>query len=339
MTRVLYALAALTLALVTGCGSTTTPQAPVAAASAFSATLTHKYGSTTITTKPKRIVTVGLVEQDALLALGIVPVATTEWFGGYPGAIGPWAKPRLGSAPVPQVLKDTGSGPQMEKIAALRPDLILALYSGLTQEQYTTLSKIAPTVAQPKEHIDYGISWQEVTKRVGVAVGETAKADALVKQVEDRFAAVRKEHPEFAGQTGLMATVYEGYFVFGSQDPRSRLLAALGFKLPADLDQAIGDKFGANISRERLDLLDTGALIWSVTNVDKDTATLRGDSVYKGLKVVKEGREVFVKEGTDDGNAVSFITVLSLPYVLDALVPRLAAAVDGNPATEVGPPS
>ncbi|HUR05804.1 MAG TPA: iron-siderophore ABC transporter substrate-binding protein [Nonomuraea sp.] len=338
MTRVLYALAALTLALVTGCGSST-PQAPVAAASAFSATLTHKYGSTTITAKPKRIVTVGLVEQDALLALGIVPVATTEWIGGYPGAIGPWAKPKLGSAPVPQVLKDTGSGPQLEKIAALRPDLILALYSGLTQEQYTTLSKIAPTVAQPKEHIDYGISWQEVTRQVGVAVGEGAEADALVKQVEDRFATVRKEHPEFAGQTGLMATVYEGYFVFGSQDPRSRLLASLGFKLPTDLDQAIGDKFGANVSRERLDLLDTGALIWSVTNVDKDTATLRGDSVYKGLKVTKEGREVFVKEGTDDGNAVSFVTVLSLPYVLDALVPRLAAAVDGNPATEVGLPS
>ncbi|MFD1539866.1 iron-siderophore ABC transporter substrate-binding protein [Nonomuraea guangzhouensis] len=339
MTRVLYALAALTLTLVTGCGSTT-PQAPVAAASAaFSATLTHKYGSTTITAKPKRIVTVGLVEQDALLALGIVPVATTEWIGGYPGAIGPWAKPKLGSAPVPQVLKDTGSGPQMEKVAALRPDLILALYSGLTQEQYTTLSKIAPTVAQPKEHIDYGISWQEVTKQIGVAVGEAAKADALVKQVEDRFAAVREEHPEFAGQTGLMATVYEGYFVFGSQDPRSRLLASLGFTLPADLDQAIGDKFGANISRERLDLLDTGALVWSVTDVDKDQATLRGDSVYKGLKVVKEGREVFVKEGTDDGNAVSFLTVLSLPYVLDALVPRLAAAVDGKPATEVGLPS
>ncbi|MEU7854976.1 iron-siderophore ABC transporter substrate-binding protein [Nonomuraea sp. NPDC049141] len=338
MTRVLYALAALTLTLVTGCGSTT-PQTPGAAASAFSATLTHKYGSTTITAKPKRIVTVGLVEQDALLALGIVPVASTEWIGGYPGAIGPWAKSKLGSAPVPQVLKDTGSGPQMEKIAALRPDLILALYSGLTQEQYTTLSKIAPTVAQPKEHIDYGISWQEVTKQVGVAVGEAAKADALVKQVEDRFAAVRKEHPEFAGQTALMATVYEGYFVFGSQDPRSRLLASLGFKLPADLDKAIGDKFGANISRERLDLLDTGALLWSVTNVDKDTATLHGDSVYKGLKVVKEGREVFVKEGTDDGNAVSFLTVLSLPYVLDALVPRLAAAVDGKPATEVGLPT
>ncbi|MEU8144238.1 iron-siderophore ABC transporter substrate-binding protein [Nonomuraea sp. NPDC048901] len=335
MTRVLYALAAMTLALVTGCGSAM-PQAPVAAASAFSATLNHKYGSTTITAKPKRIVTVGLVEQDALLALGIVPVATTEWLGGYPGAIGPWAKPKLGSAAVPQVLKDTGSGPQMEKIAALRPDLILALYSGLTQEQYTTLSKIAPTVAQPKEHIDYGISWQEVTNQVGVAVGEPAKADALVKQVEDRFAAVRKEHPEFAGQTGLMGTVYEGYFVFGSQDPRSRLLTSLGFKLPADLDQAIGDKFGANISRERLDLLDTGALLWSVTDPDKDKATLRADTVYKGLKVVKEGREVFVQDGTDFGNSVSFLTVLSLPYVLDTLVPRLAAAVDGNPATEVG---
>jgi iron complex transport system substrate-binding protein len=338
MKRVLCVLAAL--ALIAGCGSTTPAPAASPGAKGWSpVTLTHKYGSTTIPAEPKRIVTVGLVEQDALLALGVVPVATTEWIGGYPGAIGPWAKPKLGSAPVPQVLKDTGSGPQLEKIAALRPDLILALYSGLTQEQYTTLSKIAPTVAQPKGLIDYGIAWQDVTKQVGLAVGKGPQAESLVKQVEDRFAAERKSHPEFAGQSALMATVYEGYFVFGSQDARSRLLASLGFTLPADLDKAIGDKFGANISRERLDLLDTGALLWSVANLDKDKATLYGDSVYKGLKVVKEGREVFLPEGTDSSNAVSFLTVLSLPYVLDAIVPRLAAAADGNPATEVGQPS
>ncbi len=37
----------------------------------------------------------GLVEQDALLALGIAPVATTAWFGDAPGAIFPWATEAL----------------------------------------------------------------------------------------------------------------------------------------------------------------------------------------------------------------------------------------------------
>jgi iron complex transport system substrate-binding protein len=35
--------------------------------------------------------------------------------------------------------------------------------------------------------------------------------------------------------------------------------------------------------------------------------------------------------------APSFVTVLSLPYLLDQLVPRLAAAVDGDPSTATTP--
>ncbi|MFC4009288.1 iron-siderophore ABC transporter substrate-binding protein [Nonomuraea purpurea] len=334
------AVVALVLTAVAGCGSTApAPTDPADDAAGSPVTMTHKYGQTTVPAAPKRIVTVGLLEQDALLALGVTPVATTEWFGGYPGAIGPWAKDKLGSAALPQVLKDTGGGPQFEKIAALKPDLILGLYSGLTQEQYSTLSKIAPTVAQPKEYIDYGIPWQEITRKVGTAVGRASQADALVKQVEGKIAQTAQEHPEFKGKSGLMATVYEGYFVFGSQDPRSRLLGSLGFQLPSGLDQAIGDKFGANISRERLDLLDTGVIVWSVADLAKGQATLHGDNVYKALDVVKEGREVYLPENTDPSNAVAFLTVLSLPYVLDTLVPRLAAAVDGDPATKVELPS
>jgi iron complex transport system substrate-binding protein len=61
--------------------------------------------------------------------------------------------------------------------------------------------------------------------------------------------------------------------------------------------------------------------------------------VYGDLKVVKEGREVFVKESGDYGNAVSLSTVLSIPYVLDRMVPQLAAAVDGKASTKVDQPA
>src|SRR4051794_18919196 len=71
---------------------------------AFPVTINHKYGSTTIKSEPKRVVVAGLREQDALLALGVVPVATTEWYNKHPGAIFPWAKDALGNAKVPTVL-------------------------------------------------------------------------------------------------------------------------------------------------------------------------------------------------------------------------------------------
>lgn len=342
--------AALTSALLlfgtaTACGSdddssdTAGSEATASANSAFPVTLSHKYGSTTIKSEPKRIVTVGLTDQDAVLALGTVPVGTTEWLGGYKGAIGPWAADKLGSAAAPTVLTDTGTGPQTEKIAALRPDLILAVYGGLTKAQYDTLSKFAPVVAQPKEYNDYGVPWQNQTEIIGKALGQEAKAKELVTGVESDFQKAAAEHPEFAGASAVMATPYEGIFVFGSQDARSRVLTNLGFKLPVDLDKVIGDEFGANISKERTDLLNTDAIVWIVSDIAKDEAALNKNALYADLKVAKDDREVFVKESSDYGNSVSFVSVLSLPYMLERLVPQLTAAVDGKTATKVTEPA
>ncbi|MEV6751339.1 iron-siderophore ABC transporter substrate-binding protein [Streptomyces sp. NPDC051214] len=333
------ASALLLIATATACGSGDDSDAgsedAAPANGAFPVSLAHKYGSTTVKAEPKRIVTVGLTDQDAVLALGKVPVGTTEWLGGYKGAVGPWAADKLDGAKAPTVLKDTGTGPQTEKIAALRPDLILAVYGGLTKEQYTTLSKFAPVVAQPKEYNDFGVPWQQQTTTIGKALGQEAKAKKLVTGVEAEFKTAAKENPEFAKSSAVMATPYEGIFAFGSQDPRSRVLTGLGFTLPGDLDKVIGDEFGANISKERTDLLDTDAIVWIATDPAKDEAKLDKNALYADLDVAKEDREVYVAEASDYGNSVSFVSVLSLPYMLERLVPQLASAVDGDSATKV----
>ncbi len=329
------AAAALLLAAgLSGCGDDKAGDSAATGGSGFPVTIEHKYGSTTITAEPKRVVVVGLTEQDALLAVGVVPVATTEWFGGYPGAVWPWAQDELGSAPAPQVLTNTDGVP-IEKVATLRPDLILGIYSGITADEYAKLSKIAPTVAQTKGVIDYGSSWQEVTRTVGRAVGRADKAEKVISDVQASFAATRAANPAFAGATALVATPYEGIYVYGAQDARGRFLVDLGFKLPAGLDAITGTDFGANISKERTDLLDTDVLIWLIDAYDKDKATLQADPLYARLDVKTQGRDVFVENGELLGGATSFVTALSLPYLLDNLVPQLAAAVDGKPATPV----
>ncbi|MER5254428.1 MULTISPECIES: iron-siderophore ABC transporter substrate-binding protein [unclassified Streptomyces] len=335
------ASALLLIGTATACGSgddaDTGSDGAAPADGAFPVSIAHKYGSTTVKAEPKRIVTVGLTDQDAVLALGKVPVGTTEWLGGYKGAIGPWASDELGKAKAPTVLKDTGTGPQTEKIAALRPDLILAVYGGLTKEQYTTLSKFAPVVAQPKEYNDFGVPWQRQTETIGKALGQEAEAKKLVTGVEADFKTATKKNPAFAKSSAVMATPYEGIFAFGSQDPRSRVLTGLGFTLPGGLDKVIGDEFGANISKERTDLLDTDAIVWIASDPAKDEAKLDKNALYADLDVAKEDREVYVAESSDYGNSVSFVTVLSLPYMLDRLVPQLASAVDGDTATRVKP--
>ena len=295
----------------------------------------NKFGTTTINAEPKRIVIVGLVEQDALLALGVVPVATTEWFGEKPGAIWPWAEPALGSAAKPQVLTNT-DGIQFEKIAALqaRPDPRRLLGSdrrGLRDAVEDRADRGAAE-GQPSTTAS---RWQDVTRTVGTAVGRKAQADKLVADIEARFTAVKQAHPEFAGKTALMATTYEGYYVYGPEDPRGRLLTDLGFKMPAGLAEVTGKEFGANLSKERTDLLDTDVLIWLVDSYAPDKAKVQADPLYAKLKVKTEGRDIYLENEELLGAATSFITLLSLPYLLDNLVPQITAAVDGNHSTEV----
>ncbi|WP_052849669.1 iron-siderophore ABC transporter substrate-binding protein [Streptomyces avicenniae] len=306
---------------------------------AFPVTIDGRFGPTTVEEEPERIVTVGLTDQDAVLALGKVPVGTTDWLTLHDAAIGPWAEEALGDADRPELLTDPGTGPQVEAIAALNPDLILAVYAGLTEDQYDSLSQIAPVVTAPEGTQDWGVAWDDQTRIIGAALGQPEAADELVTGVETMLADTREAHPEFADQTGLVATPYDGYYVFGDEDPRSDLLANLGFTIPGELAEVTGQEFGASISRENTDLLDQSALVWLVGDTEGAPRELHDDELYGGLDVVTQGREVYVDESSDLGASLSFGTVLSLPYTVETIVPLLSAAVDGDPATPVVPAS
>jgi iron complex transport system substrate-binding protein len=299
----------------------------------FPVTIEHKYGSTELEKRPERIVTVGLTDHDALLALGVVPVGVSDWFGDQPYATWPWAMDALGDAKPEIVTPAQSDGINFEAIAAQRPDAIIALYTDVSEADYGRLREIAPTVAPPEKYIDYGIPWQEATRTVGQVVGESERAEELITDVEERFTEVREEHPEFEGASAIVATPYEGIFIYGVEDPRGRLLQSLGFELPKDLTDAAESEFGGNLSVEKAELLDVDAIIW-LDPEDGDGPL--GGPVYERLAVHTEGREVFLDSFEDPvGAATSFVTVLSLPYLLDHLVPKLATAVDGDLATVV----
>ena len=295
-------------------------------------TIEHKYGSTEVPDSAKRIVTVGYTDQDAVLALGITPVAVRDWFGDQPGAVWPWARDELEEAE-PEVLPSTEIN--FEQVAALEPDLIIGTSSGMTEDEYAKLSEIAPTVAQPGEYVDFGVPWQDQTRIIGRALGQEERANELVSEVEGRLARVREEHPEFDGASGVVALTGEGgnYYPYGPQDVRGRFLESLGFKLPAEVAELAGDSFFATISGEQLSLVDADALIW-IVNSPAEREALDGEPVYAQLGAAREGRDLFLEFSEPLAGALSFSTVLSLPFLLDELVPQLAAAVDGDSATD-----
>ncbi|WP_026369529.1 iron-siderophore ABC transporter substrate-binding protein [Kallotenue papyrolyticum] len=300
---------------------------------AFPVTITHKYGSSTIPAPPTRVITLGYTEQDPVLALGVIPIAVRDWFGDQPSAVWPWAREQLGTA-TPTVLRMPFGELNFEQLAALDPDLIIATHAGITAEEYATLSQIAPTLAPGAEYAEFGMPWQEQTRVIGQALGRSAQAEALIAEVEQRIATTRAAHPEFAGATIAWASPADTpgqYWIVAPHTPPMRFLQTLGWHMPPALVEAInraGDaEIRAQIGAEALSTLDADVLIWQVATPEQ-RATIEQDPLYQQLAVAREQRAIFFVGWSDPiYGALSFSTVLSLPYALEQLTPQLAAAL------------
>jgi iron complex transport system substrate-binding protein len=314
----------------TAAGGTAAPASSTPSADTFPVTITHKFGEAVIPKEPTKVISVGFSDQDAILALGVEPIAIRDWYGDQPYAVWPWAQEALGDA-TPTVLP--ADALNFEQIAALQPDLIVGISSGMTQDDYDKLSKIAPTIPQSAEFVDYGVPWQSMTETIAKAVGRSELGAQLVADTEALIADAAKAHPEFAGKTTAVAFLYNDQpGAYSSDDIRSRLMVDLGFVIPPQIDEVAGDAFYASFSAEQIDLLDVDVLAW-IADVGATQDAIVANPLRAGLTAVTEGREVFI--AGELGGAMSFSSPLSIPYTLDKLVPELAAAVDGDPATVV----
>lgn len=316
---------ALTGAALTACGAD--EPAPAATgtggtAAGFPFRYRHAFGETVLDAPATRVAVLGVTDADALLALGVQPLTNTG-FSFYPETgLGPWAADRL-TADLVKLDSDTGAG--VEQIAATRPDLVLALVSGIDRARYDDLSKVAPVLARPVGSTDYGSDRTATTLAVAGALGRPDEGRALADAADAAFTDAVAAHPEFAGKTGLVALPYQGkYGVFTPGDARGAFMADLGFTLPpavAALDT--GESFFIDVSAERLDLLDADVLV--VLTDDSTRAGVESDPVLARLPVVQRG--ALVLPTVDERGAMTYNSVLSVPYGVDALVPKIAAAL------------
>lgn len=321
-------------ALTAGCAAAPdTPAEPAAPApgSAFPVTVEHAYGTTEIPREPTRVLTLGLSDQDPLLALGVAPIAVYPWFGDYEFATWPWAQDELGDAR-PTVLAGgvrDEANPPLEEIAAQAPDLILSLYNGTTEEQYRQLSAIAPTVVPDREFLNFTITWQEATRATGEALGREGDAVALVDRLEQAFADAAAANPGFAGQEAVVAERFEPgeSIVRTGNDARAQFFADLGFTVPAEIAGIRPDEYGEiAVSDELIGELSRDLLVWNVGFSPEERASVESNPVYPTLPAVQEGRVLWIEDPVVSG-AFGWGTVLSLDFALEQLVPQVAQTV------------
>lgn len=86
------------------------------------AVIEHVFGETTVPSRPSRVVSAGLTEQDDLLAVGVVPVAVTNSLRDQPAGVWPWAQPKLGTAKPALLNLDNGNLGRSHRQPETRPD-------------------------------------------------------------------------------------------------------------------------------------------------------------------------------------------------------------------------
>ncbi|MFH5822619.1 iron-siderophore ABC transporter substrate-binding protein [Georgenia sp. AZ-5] len=290
-------------------------------------TIEHAFGTTEITKQPQDVVTLGWGSAEAAIALDVVPVGieAQTYAADEEGRL-PWVAEALEEAGAePTMIPATVEEPAYEDIGALEPDLILAPYSGLTEEQYELLSQIAPTVAYPEE--PWTTPWREVIATVGAALGKDTEATALVEEIDGQIQAAAEAHPELEGKS--VAAVWDvggTFYVYKPQDARVDFLLDLGLVSAPAVEELATDEetFVYSLSYEETDRLESDILV-NYASTEAEVDTFLGQSYAQTIPAVQSGAVANIT-GDELIAAMSPPTALSVTWGLDTYVDAIAAA-------------
>jgi iron complex transport system substrate-binding protein len=288
---------------------------------AAAATVETLFGPVTVPANPQRVVALGWSDAETALALGVQPVAVSDWlaFGGK--GVGPWAADLYTSSPTILPTLELN----YEQISALDPDLILNTRSDNTKEKFDELSKIAPTVsAPPGVTVQYGTTWQQQMEQVSTALGKKAEGDKAVADVNAAFAAAESANPNFAGRTvGVGAFFSDSYGAYVDGDSRVDFMKSLGFVNSPEIQaQAAGGSFYVALARENIEQLSADLTI--IFPIGGDAAPLKADPVLNQIPSAQAGHLLIMEDATLI-SAFSSGSTLGTKYAIDNAVPLIAA--------------
>lgn len=226
-TLLLSLFTAIAVVLLAACGANKQTNSKTTNSSSASSEVTVKTanGDVKVPTNPKKIVTLDLGAADTIRALG-----KESSIVGMPKKTLPTYLKNL-----PSSIKNVGNmkEPDMEAIAALKPDLIIA--SGRTAQYVKKLKEIAPTVLFQTDNKDYWSSSKKNILSLASIFGEdgTKKAKSELAKLDKEIQTVVAAN-EKSNKNALAMTLNEGAMsAFGAKSRFAFLYSTLKFK-PTD---------------------------------------------------------------------------------------------------------
>lgn len=340
----ILSIALLSILIVTGCSATKAnpegvesglpvEQTDILNQTEYPITINHAFGETVLESKPERIATISWGNQDVPLALGIIPVGVSEAnYGVTDGSrLLPWTGAKFKELGVenPVIYKDT-AGLDFEAISDSQPDVILASYSGITQEEYDLLSQIAPVIAYPS--LPWQTLWRDQILMDSQGMGMKAEGEALVAELEALIKEKTGTYPQIKGKTAAFFYFNEAdlgkFYIYLPKDPRAAYLTDLGMQFPASVTELAkgSDSFALELSSENVDLIkDLDILI--TYGSDTLLAVMQADPLIGTIPAVKNGSVAIIQDGTPLA-ASGTPSALSIPATIDEYLSIIGQAAN-----------
>jgi iron complex transport system substrate-binding protein len=291
-------VAVAAVALLASCGEPST-----SAESSATATrqVEHAMGVAEVPADPERVVVLDTGELDDALALGVTPVGavtvdvSTDFLSYLEGQT--------------EDIETVGtiSDPNLEKIAALAPDLILSS-TVRHEELYDELEAIAPTVLAP----DLGDTWKDNFLLHAEALGKSDEAEQMLEDFESH--AQQTGELIGTGSTVSLVRFLPGQIrLYSDQSFSGTILTDMGLEVPAP---AVGEDTYLELSPEQVTQAEADFVYVSTYGpVDEtDQAEVVGGPLWQRITAVASGE---VHELDDD--LVSGIGIQAAQQILDEL--------------------
>ncbi|WP_247706098.1 ABC transporter substrate-binding protein [Streptomyces liliiviolaceus] len=256
----------------------------------FPRTVGHFEGRTEIGSAPKRIAALSTGQLDDLLTLGVVPAATTraDNAGLVPDYLAR-AFPQYKKALARTTDAGTRTAPNLETLAAAKPDLILANDS--LGDLYPKLSKIAPTVITAGN----GVNWKRDLLLVGDAVGKGEQARKLLDEHAEDAAAAGAKTGGADTSVSMVRFTPDRTRMFGVSSFTGSIAVDMGLGRPeSQRFKAISQDIGA----ESIDVADGDWIFYSVQGDEgrTDAGSVLAGPLWKSMKAVGAGHTVKVDD-------------------------------------------
>lgn len=253
----------------------------------FPRTVKHFRGSTTISSRPTRVVVLSTGQFDDVLGLGVVPVGTTsastaELVPDYLTT----AFPQQATALKKVTSVGSRKAPDLEAIANLKPDLVLVNNTLENTSTYTALSKIAPTVVTQGN----GVNWKQDFLLVGAALGRQQQAQQQLAGYAKRAATLGSAVDDSTTVSFALAQSARTR-IWGTRSFVGSIATDAGLARPASQQFA---RTSQDISSEQLDQADADWLFYGVEQ--GQATTLTSAPLWSSLKAVSAGHAVEVDD-------------------------------------------